>query len=313
MFRARSTAVAAALLLAALAAAGCGLGPGEEVGAVELTVTREFGSAPMVEASVEAKESDTVMRVLEGEAAIETRYGGGFVKAIEGFEEGRRGGHPFDWFFFVDGVESPIGAADYELRGGERIWWDYRDWEATNRVPAVVGSWPAPFSSGYEGREHPVAVECMGGGDACVATREALGREGVEVAAGVPEGAIRVLVGPWARLREDPAAALIEEGPEESGVFADFERQAGGVGSAGGFRLVALGVDGEPAADLGADAGLVAATRRYEAPPVWVVTGATPAAVQAAAGLLDPDALRDHYAVASASGKETPLPLLEGR
>lgn len=313
MLGVRGTAVATALLLAALAAAGCGLGAGEEVGSVELTVTREFGSAPVLEATVEANESDTVMRVLESEAEIETRYGGGFVKSIEGFEEGRRGGHPFDWFFFVDGVESPIGAADYELRGGERIWWDYRDWEATNRVPAVVGSWPAPFTDGYEGKAHPAAVECLGGGGACAEVRAALRSEGVAVAAGVPDGAIRVLVGTWDRVREDPAAALIEDGPEESGVYADFERQAGGVGSAGAFSLVALGVDGEPAEDLGPDAGLLAATRRYEAPPVWVVTGGTPGAVQAAAGLLEPEVLRDHYAVASASGKETPLPLLEDR
>ena len=61
--------------------------------------------------------------------------------------------------------------------------------------------------------------------------------------------------------------------------------------------------------DFGPDAGLVAATRRYEAPPIWVVTGATPAAVQAAAGLLDAAKLRDHYAVASEDGKETPLPV----
>jgi hypothetical protein len=298
MSRSRGTAVATALLIAALAAAGCGLGPGEEVGSVELTVTRDLGSEPILQASVEATESDTVMRVLEGEAKIETRYGGGFVKSIEGLEEDRRGGHPYDWFYFVDGVESPIGAADYELDGGERIWWDYRDWEATSRVPAVVGSWPAPFSDGYEGKRHPVAVVCLGGGGACGEVRTALESEGVEVAAGVPEGAIRVLVGPWARLREDSAAALIEDGPEESGVYADFEQQAGGVGSAGGFRLVALGVDGLPARELGSDAGLVAATRRYEAPPTWVVTGVTPAAVQAAAGLLDPKLLRDHFAVA---------------
>ena len=308
MSRSRGTAVAAALLLAALAAAGCGLGPGKEVGSVELTVTREFGAQPVLESSVEATESDTVMRVLEGEAKIATRYGGGFVKSIEGFEEGRRGGRPYDWFFFVDGVESPIGAADYELRGGERIWWDYRDWDATNRVPAVVGSWPAPFSDGYEGRRHPVAVECMGRQATCETVRAALEDEGVEVAAGVPDDAIRVLVGVWAQVREDPAAALIEAGPEESGVFADFEQGPGGQGVGGGFGLVGLGVDGAPARDLGPDAGLVAATRRYEAPPTWVVTGGTPAAVQAAAGLLDGEHLRDHFAVASEAGKGTPLP-----
>jgi hypothetical protein len=299
----RGPAVATALLLAALAAAGCGLGAGAGVGDVELAVTREFGAAPVLSRTIAADESDTVMRLLEGNADISTRYGGGYVQSIEGVEEAQRGGHPYDWFFFVDGVESPIGAADYALEGGERIWWDYRDWSATNHVPAVVGSWPAPFAGGYEGREHPVAVECEGGGGACAAVGRALANAGVAVAPGSPAGAIRVLVGPWARLRSDPAAALIEAGPEESGVYADFERQGGD------YRLVGLDPAGEPGRRFGPAAGLVAATRRYEGPPTWVVTGATPAAVQAAAGLLDTAKLRDHYAVATEDGKETPLPV----
>jgi hypothetical protein len=301
--RSRGTAVATVLLLAALAAAGCGLGAGAGVGGVELTVTREFGAVPVLRTDVEANESDTVMRLLEGSAEISTRYGGGYVQSIDGVEEAQRGGHPYDWFFFVDGVESPIGAADYPLRGSERIWWDYRDWSATNHVPAAVGSWPAPFTDGYEGRSHPVVVGCEGGGGACAEVREALADAGVPLASGSPSSAIRVLVGPWARLRSDPAAALIDAGPGESGVYADFEPR----GSA--YALVGLDPAGEPSRDFGPGAGLVAATRRYETPPTWVVTGATPAAVQAAAGLLSGAKLRDHYAVAVEDGKETPLPV----
>jgi hypothetical protein len=306
VIRSRGTAVATALLLAALATAGCGLGPGADVGAVELTVTREFGSAPMLERSLEAKESDTVMRLLEGSADVSTRYGGGYVQSIDGVEEAQRGGRPYDWFFYVDGVESPIGAADYALKGGERVWWDYRDWSATNHVPAVVGSWPAPFAGGYEGGRHQVAVECEGGGGACALARQALEQAGVSIASGSPSGAIRLLVGPWTRVRSDPAAAQIEAGPEVSGVFADFERRRGG------YTLVGLDPGGEAGREFGPDAGLVAATRRYEAPPVWVVTGATPAAVRAAADLLSAAKLRDHYAVAVEDGKETPLPVVAG-
>jgi hypothetical protein len=301
--RSRGTAVATTLLLAALAAAGCGLGPGAGVGNVELTVTREFGAVPVLDRSLEANESDTVMRVLEGSAKISTRYGGGFVQSIDGVEAGHHDGDPYDWFFYVNGVESPIGAAEYSLQGKERIWWDYRDWAATDHVPAVVGSWPAPLVGGYEGRPHPVTLECEGGGAACPRARQALAAAGVPISAGSPEGAIRVLVGPWARLRSDAAAALIEAGPAESGVFADFTK------SDGGYTLQGLDQAGKPAHDFGPDAGLVAATRRYEGPPVWIVTGATPAAVQAAAGLLDATSLRDHYAVASEDGKETPLPV----
>ncbi|MGN6202506.1 MAG: DUF4430 domain-containing protein [Solirubrobacterales bacterium] len=295
----RGPAVAIALLAAAFATAGCGLGPGADVGSVELTVTREFGREPVLRQSLEAKESDTVMRALEANADIETRFGGGFVHAIGGVAEGERGGDPYDWFFFVDGVESPIGGADVELKGSERVWWDYRDWSATNHVPAVVGSWPAPFTDGVAGKSHPVVLECDGGGSACDTARSALEREGVKLASGSPKGAIRMLVGPWDRLREDPAAQLLEAGPGESGIYANFE----------GSELVALDENGSPARQLGPDAGLVAATSRYGGPPVWLVTGGTAAAVSEAADSLDEAHLRDHYAVAIEGGKTTPLPV----
>lgn len=300
----RGTVVAAALLAAALAAAGCGLGPGEEVGSVELTVTRQFGSEPMLERSLQARESDTVMRVLEGSIEISTRYGGGYVRSIDGVAEAERGGRRHDWFFFVDGLESPIGAAEYDLRGGERIWWDYRDWSATNHVPAVVGSWPAPFSDGYEGRERPVAVECEAAGAACARVREALATVGVEPAEGSPRGAIRVLIGPWERLRDDPAAAQLEGGPAQSGVYAEF------IELGGEQRLLGLDPGGEVARRFGPLAGLVAATRRHGGPPVWLITGTGAAGVRAAADLLGGAGLRDHYAVVTEEGTETPLPLV---
>ena len=314
----RGTAVAIALLLgAAVVAAGCGLGPGDEVGTVDLTVTREFGAVKMSESSGEANESDTVMRFLESEVdGVETRYGGGYVKAIEGIEETERGGHPYDWFFFVNGIESPVGAAEVSLEGGEKIWWDMHNWSATAHVPAVVGSWPAPFTTGWEGHAPTVAVECEGAGGACATVRGALEGEGVKIASGAPKGAVRVLVGPWAKLRSDPAAALIENGPGESGVYAEFAPAGGaaasGGASGGGWSLVGLDENGEKARTFGPDAGLVAATRHFEGPPIWVVTGGTVAAVESAAEALGADDLRDHYAVESEEGAVTPLPLRSG-
>jgi hypothetical protein len=125
----------------------------------------------------------------------------------------------------------------------------------------------------------------------------------VEVASGSPKQAIRVLVGPWERLRTDATAKLIEDGPAESGVFADFEA------TGDGYEVVALDEEGERARHLGIDAGLVAATSRYGGPPLWVVTGGTEAAVRNAADALDPDLLRDRYAIAFEPPLATPLPL----
>ena len=300
----RGTAVAIALLLAALAAAGCGLGPGKGVGDVELTVTRDYGTVPVLRRQLgDLTESDTAMRALERHAEILTRYGGGFVQSIDGVEARETVASSLDWFYYVDGVEATVGAADYPLHGGEAVWWDYRDWSAAMRVPAVVGSWPQPFLDGYDGRRRAVAVDCLGGAAACAAVRARLRGAGATVSSGSPDGAIRVLVGPWDRLRRDPAAAQIEGGPQASGVFADFRPRRGG------YALQGLGEDGVPGRTFGADAGLVAATRRNEDPPVWVVSGTSAAGVRSAAGLLDTADLRDRYAVAVEAGQETGLPL----
>jgi hypothetical protein len=316
-------AAAVALLAAALAAAGCGFGAGKGVGDVSLTVSRDYGARRLLGPQREAaSEADTALRLLDRSAAISTRYGGGFVQSIDGLSEATRGGHRFDWFFYVNGVAATVGAADYPLHGGDAVWWDYRDWSAAESVPAVVGSWPQPLRDGYEGKRYATAVECLGGGGACGEAGMRLRAAGASLAPGSagaappgagsaggnPRGAIRVLVGPWARLREDPAAAQLEEGPQASGVFADF---AGS--DADGYRLEGLDEGGGEARAFGPGAGLVAATRRYEAPPVWLVTGATKRGVAAAARLLDAADLRDRYAVAVEAGQETPLPVGAGQ
>jgi hypothetical protein len=311
-------AVAIALLGAALATAGCGVGPGESVGEVSLTVTRDYGAERLVGPLREpVDESDTVMRLLDREAEISTRFGGGFVSAIEGVAEEVSDGRRYDWFFYVDGVESSVGAADFELRGGEAVWWDYRDWIAASRVPAVVGSWPRPLAGGYEGEEHPVALECYAAA-ACEEAQRKLRQVGVRgrtflryagASATSPrtaepvDGAIRVLVGPWARLRSDPTAAQLERGSQTSGVFAEF------VPRGDGYQLIGLDEGGGPARRFGPAAGLVAATRRFEAPPVWIVSGPTARGALAAARLLDAAHLRDRYALATDRGEEEPLPI----
>ena len=287
-------------LLCALVAAGCGLGPGPSVGEVQLTVTRDYGTEVLLQRSEsDAAESETAMRLVDRSADISTRYDGGFVQSIDGLAGESRGGRRFDWFFYVNGVESSVGAAEYPLHGGDRVWWDYRDWTAAMRVPAVVGSYPEPFLHGYQGRRHPVQVKCLAGGTACRLARTRLAAAGVGRGDGDP---IRVLVGPWNRLRADAAAALIERGPAESGVFADFVR------ADRSWRLQPLDVEGDPAGPPQVG-GLVAATRDGDDPPTWVITGTGPAYTAAAARLLDAGDLRDRYAVATSGGRPTSLPV----
>jgi hypothetical protein len=281
---------AAGAVSMALAASGCGLGEGDEVGEAGLRVTRDYGAVevrpPLEE---EVGESDSVLRLLDRNAEISTSYGGRFVESIDGIEGGREDGRLVDWFYSVNGVEASVGAAEYELSAGDQVWWDHRDWTAAMRVPATVGAFPEPFAHGYEGERHPVALDCMAAAG-CERIEDALAEHGVEPTRPGLES-IRILAGPWALVRRDSAASLIEDGPQASGVFADFSR------ARGGWRLVGLDATGEPAFAAGDGAALVAAIRKGENPPVWVVTGTDEAGASAAQGLFNRPALAGKYAV----------------
>jgi hypothetical protein len=302
----RTLAPAIAVFVAAALGAGCGLGPGDESeGEATLTVTRDYGSEPMLEATrTDPPETETVMRMLDREAEIETRYGGGFVEAIDGVEGSFEGGRSFDWFFYVNGVESEIGAAETTVRGGDRIWWDHRDWTEAMRVAAVVGSWPEPFLQATAGSERvAVRVVCAGDEPPCEAAQDALGDAGVSSVVtrfgkNEPDSALRLVVGEWGDIRSDGAVSLIGRGPEASGVFARFENR--------GFTLL-----DQRGAEAGVGDGLLAATRNGEGPPTWVATGTDGSAVLDAVSLLDGDAISDRYAVATSDGDVVPLPVLE--
>jgi hypothetical protein len=305
----RARIAQAALLVLALALPGCGLGPGEELegGGAELRVTRDFGHERLVAAEQsELRESDTAMRLLQSQADVETDYGGGFVQSVAGIE-GEGPGGSRDWFYFVNGLEADVGAADYALSPGDVVQWDYRYWGGAMRVPAIVGAFPEPFVHGSRGERRPTRVEC--GEDvraACDEVVDRLGNAGVtasEAPLGAPASSevLRVVVATWPDAREVRALQPIETGPEASGVFARF--------TAGGEELALLDERGEEAAVAASGSGLVAATESPEDHVVWVVTGTDPAGVEAAARALDEPVLEDSFAVAATSEGPVPLPV----
>jgi hypothetical protein len=311
MTRGRS-AVAAAALWFVVAATGCGLGPGESSsGEATLTVTHDYGSVSVLEATEQdPAASETVIRFLDREAEITTRYAGGFVQSINGVSGEIADGRSTDWFFFVNGIESPRGGADVSVRGGDRIWWDYRDWTDAMRAPAVVGSWPEPFlqASTAAGDRIQVRIECFGARPPCDEVAARLSGEGVAatvaepVSGGAPGEALRVLVGPWDRLRADPIAVALEDAPATSGVFARFQSEGDR------WDLLALDQHAEQADLLERGAGLVAGLRQGEEPATWVVTGTDTAGVESAVAVLESDQLATHYAVVADGRASIPVP-----
>jgi hypothetical protein len=303
---------AAALLLAALTVAltsgGCTIGP-DRSGAAQLSVTRDFGITSLVRATEESlPEGETVMRFLRRRAKAETRYGGRFVQEIDGVRSSHSNGGRRDWFYYVNGIEADVGAAEHEVHPGDRVWWDYRDWTTAMRVPAVVGSFPEPFIHGSDGKSFPVRIDCARGADeACNQLADRLSRAEIipnKTALGVPVGdaVLRFVVGTWDEVREDDAARLLEQGPGKSGVFARIAH------SGTGYRFDLLDRQGAVAASLTSNAGIVAATRFEDQQPTWVVSGTDDAGLAQAARLVAEKTLRDRYAVASDAGKVVALP-----
>jgi hypothetical protein len=307
----RRLAALIAAAACAAAAAGCGFGEGEErEGGVRLTVTRDFGRERLAQTERHSvREDDTVMRFLQRNHDVETRFGGRFVQAIDGLAgEGLSGRR--DWLFFVNGLEAKEGAADYELSPGDRVQWDYRDWSTTEQVPAIVGAFPEPFLNGIESKRRPTRVECEDDSSrACGMVKERLRGLGVAATgAGLgttgTENVIRVVVGRWSAVKLVPAIEAIADGPAESGVYARFTED--------GAALELLGDDGRVAERAPAGTGLLAATAPSEEEIVWAVTGTDDRGVQRAAEALDEDTLRDAFAVAATPDGPERLPLGDG-
>lgn len=296
------------LLLTALVLGGCGLGPGaERKGAVELRVTRDFGRQEVRSARFDKVRRDqTVLRLLSSRFDVQTRYGGRFVQSIGGLQ-GRGAGGRRDWFYFVNGVEAHVGAAEYVVRPRDVVQWDYRRWDRAMSVPAIVGAFPQPFVTGVGKKRLPVRVECADpGARSCGLVKERLRVRGIAASGSAlgtsgTQRVIRVVVAPWRRARIVPALAMLAGDPQRSGVFARF--------SSDGSRLLLLADDGRVARTAPPRTGLVAAFSPSADQVVWAVTGTDEAALQSAAGALDERSLRGAYALAAGPAGLEKLPL----
>lgn len=306
----RSRAAVFLALAGTLAAVlgGCGLGAGKTPSGVQLTVTSDFGARPVQAWSApHMSGEETVMSLLMRNARVGTSDGGSFVESIDGRSSEQTEGEPVGWFYFVNGVLAPKGAAETAVHSGDRIWWDLHDWSQSEEVPAVVGSFPAPFTTGLDGRRLPVRVECAPPGSAaCTEVGERLRTLGVQetvTALGPAPTArtLRVLVGAWTAIGHAPSVRTIEQGPRASGVYARF--------SSSGRTLTLLDERGHQARTLAAGAGLVAATGGGGGAPAWVVTGTDEAGVLRAAGAFAASELHDHFALAlTPGGARLPAP-----
>ncbi|MCT4592894.1 MAG: DUF4430 domain-containing protein [Anaeromicrobium sp.] len=124
---------------------------------VDLVVTTNYGNKRLYGKNVGLVKDEVGMEVLFRNLDIQTAYGGGFVNSINGIESKYtfftgKDRKKEDWFYWVNGIMAPIGVAEYRPEPGDVIWWDYHNWSYTMFAPAVIGSYPQPFKSGFFGK-----------------------------------------------------------------------------------------------------------------------------------------------------------------
>jgi hypothetical protein len=245
------------------------------------------------------------MRLLQGERRVTTRFGGGFVQSIDGLAGSDAAEH--DWFYYVNGSEASVGAADYKLSPGDVAQWDYHDWRATQHIPAIVGAYPEPFLHGMKGKRLPTRVECENDASApCKEVSDRLAKLGANVTSaplGSPSTAfaLRVVVAKYGAVSGIRALTALKSGPATTGVYARF--------NAAGTSLELLDSAGKAVRTAPPGSGLLAATQPAAQAITWVVTGVDDAGVARAAGALDPATLRNAFAVAATPSGVVRLPV----
>ena len=140
----------APLLAVVVVAAGCG---STSSGRAVVWVTRDRGAHVLHVAKVPA--GLTAMQGLSRVANVETRYGGRYVRGVDGVRE--RG--QTAWFYYVNGYLADRSAAEYKLHAGDVEWWDYRSWKDPAQDPVVVGAFPQPFLNGYDGKRRRTVIQ----------------------------------------------------------------------------------------------------------------------------------------------------------
>ena len=128
-----------------------------------ITITQDFGRELMLGETLEVLPDTSAMAALMEVAEVETAYGGGFVNAINGVRTGYAGSQKTkkDWFFYVNGIQSNVGALDYKLHDGDVQHWDFHTWSFRHFTPAITDGFPAALRNGFGGKVSPTLIVCQ--------------------------------------------------------------------------------------------------------------------------------------------------------
>ncbi len=259
---------------------------------VRIMATRDCGRELLFDTTFPVDAGITAMDALKKAAQVETKYGGGFVNSINGLssEYGSANSKKKDWFFYINGILSNVGAGDYKLRQGDIEHWDFRDWSYQQFVPAIIGSYPQPFLSGFTSEAIPTVVACesMFQKEA-ESLQDNLKQAGVTQISAVSSEAL-------SRESREQNNLIIIAGLQNSLIseLNSLHKKLGFFAYSENGKVVVLDVAGNLSKEYGRNCGLIQATQNPWNPDgigagesaVWMITGTDPGGVRSAVSAL---------------------------
>lgn len=280
---------------------------------VSLWVTRDFAREEMFARKVPLEPGKSVMNILQDNLQVKTQYGGGFVESINGLASGYTGADKKkkDWFYYMNGIITSVGAMDYRPIAGEVIWWDYHDWGSTVFTPAVIGAFPEPFRSGYRGVNPGTMVlvtpECEKLGEKLAEYMRSLGVKEVEVkpyseSLLVEDKKITLVVGLWNQLENSPYWQRMQKQRRKTGLFVELASD----------YFATLSANGAVSQRFHENVGAIIATGTGmgDTTPVWLVTGLDQNGLESTVKILTENngAVKQHFGALVVDGKVIAVP-----
>ncbi|MBI4282900.1 MAG: DUF4430 domain-containing protein [Chloroflexi bacterium] len=283
---------------------------------VRVVATRNFGQELIFDKLVQSDAGISALDALRRVAEVETSYGGGFVSAINGVRSEFGGANPNkrDWFFYVNGFVSSVGAADYRLRAGDIEQWDFHGWSFHTFIPATIGAFPETFTQEFQGRIAPTLIVYV----------QNLKRHAEDLAKQLSQsGVTSVGIRSSGELSEKERADsnLILLGTTDDELIMELNRNWRRLGLFSYVEddvIIALNAKGEVSGRYAAAAGLIQATQNPWNPKgigasenvVWMVTGTDESGVKGAVDVLinHPADLRYAFAAVVIDGRVIKVP-----
>lgn len=296
-------------------AKGDGADDGQTPGTVSLLITRDYGRQNLFEKSIPLQTGWSILDVLKSGAEVNTKWDGGFVHGIDGLNATSGGltGKNSDWFYYINGICADVGACEYTMRAGEKVWWDYHAWGSTGLTnPAVVGCYPEPFVHGYRGQTGVTTV--MSSDENAALARAVIGAlksKGVAAAECMTlndellknrPGPIIVL-GTWDELKQLPWLDAFNKSFRKNGTSVHFTDD----------KVELLDFNGKVQKNCGPNTGVICASAAGlgNHKVMWLLAGTDKDGLENAVNILTahPEQLNGSYHLAVISGQVLRLPL----